>query len=165
MLILVVPECDICGKSGHIAKDCPIKGKCRKCLQVGHLARECPTVPRTWSDVVDSGGHASAAPHNVVALASGLEDLSGNVDFSDMGDSHLDGMLSQSQSLLAPFAPVASVVSDGPPPSAPVSSDGCQPGVVNEHSVQLNVEESWVNEVRNSNCSDLSSSNIDSQSK
>lgn len=40
-----VPECDICGKTGHIARNCPIKGKCRKCLQPGHLARDCPSVP------------------------------------------------------------------------------------------------------------------------
>ena len=35
-------ECDICNKTGHIARDCPLKGKCRRCLQAGHLERDCP---------------------------------------------------------------------------------------------------------------------------
>ena len=35
-------ECDICGKTGHIAKDCSFRGKCLRCGQAGHLYRNCP---------------------------------------------------------------------------------------------------------------------------
>ena len=38
-------ECDIC-RGAHVAKDCPIRGKCRKCCQEGHLAKECPNPPQ-----------------------------------------------------------------------------------------------------------------------
>ena len=34
-------ECDICERLGHVARDCPSKGKCLWCHQPGHLAREC----------------------------------------------------------------------------------------------------------------------------
>ena len=38
-------ECDICEKSGHIAKDCPFRGKCLRCGQAGHLYRDCRNEP------------------------------------------------------------------------------------------------------------------------
>ena len=34
-------ECDICEKTGHIAKDCPLRGKYLRCGQAGHLGRDC----------------------------------------------------------------------------------------------------------------------------
>ena len=34
-------ECDICEKTGHIAKDCPFRGKCLRYGQAGHLYRDC----------------------------------------------------------------------------------------------------------------------------
>ena len=34
-------ECDICNEQGHVARDCPLKGKCLWCHQSGHLRREC----------------------------------------------------------------------------------------------------------------------------
>ena len=33
-------ECDICEKTGHIAKDCPFRGKYLRCDQAGHLYRD-----------------------------------------------------------------------------------------------------------------------------
>ena len=40
-------ECDICGKTGHIPKDCPFRGKCLRGGQAGHLYRNCPNEPVT----------------------------------------------------------------------------------------------------------------------
>lgn len=35
-------ECDICGNSGHIAKNCSLRGKCLECTQFAHFQRNCP---------------------------------------------------------------------------------------------------------------------------
>ena len=35
-------ECDICGKKGHIAKNCEMRGKCMECKQPEHFQRNCP---------------------------------------------------------------------------------------------------------------------------
>ena len=60
-------ECDICGKSGHVSKVCPLKGKCRRCLQPGHLARNCKNAPRAWGTAPLSG---DAVPSPVSSVAS-----------------------------------------------------------------------------------------------
>ena len=60
-------ECDICGKSGHVSKVCPLKGKCRRCLQPGHLARNCKNAPRAWDTVPSSG---DAVPPSGSSVAS-----------------------------------------------------------------------------------------------
>ena len=31
------PECDICGKKGHIARSCDMRGKCMECKEPGHF--------------------------------------------------------------------------------------------------------------------------------
>ena len=44
---------DICERLGHIARDCPLKGKCLWCHQAGHLARECVNPHADSSDLPD----------------------------------------------------------------------------------------------------------------
>ena len=39
-------ECDIC-QGGHVSKNCPLKGKCRRCLESGHMARDCKNPPKS----------------------------------------------------------------------------------------------------------------------
>ena len=46
-------ECDICERLGHVARDCPLKGKCLWCHQPGHLARECVNPRADSSDIPD----------------------------------------------------------------------------------------------------------------
>lgn len=46
-------ECDICERLGHVARDCPLKGKCLWCHQPGHLARECVNPRADSSDTPD----------------------------------------------------------------------------------------------------------------
>ena len=36
------PECDICGKEGHIAQSCDMQGNCMECKQPGHFQQNCP---------------------------------------------------------------------------------------------------------------------------
>ncbi|XP_015768317.1 PREDICTED: uncharacterized protein DDB_G0288805-like [Acropora digitifera] len=43
--LIEAKECDICEKTGHIAKDCPFRGKCLRCGQAGHLYRDCRNEP------------------------------------------------------------------------------------------------------------------------
>lgn len=47
-------ECDICGESGHIAKNCCLHGKCLECRQSGYFQRNCPVRLRWLQRSVDS---------------------------------------------------------------------------------------------------------------
>ena len=53
-------ECDICNNHGHVARDCPLKGKCLWCHQPGHLQRDC-TNPRA-GDNSDVGSAERRSP-------------------------------------------------------------------------------------------------------
>lgn len=61
-------ECDVCGKSGHVSKVCPLKGKCRRCLQPGHMARNCTNAPRAWDTAPSSGDAVPLSGSSVAAL-------------------------------------------------------------------------------------------------
>ena len=61
-------ECDVCGKSGHVSKVCPLKGKCRRCLQPGHMARNCTNAPRAWDTAPSSGDAVPSSGSSVAAL-------------------------------------------------------------------------------------------------
>ena len=49
-------SCRVCLKEGHLAPECPLKGKCLRCGSVDHMARECT---RPW-------GQPPAPPTNAV---------------------------------------------------------------------------------------------------
>ena len=46
-------ECDICEPLAHVARDCPLKGKCLWCHQPGDLARECVNPRADSIDIPD----------------------------------------------------------------------------------------------------------------
>ena len=65
-------ECDICGESGHIARNCELRGKCLECRQPGHFQRNCPARLRRLqrsTDSLDAVPVVSGAPP--VALSPG----------------------------------------------------------------------------------------------
>ena len=56
-------ECDICNNHGHVARDCPLNGKCLWCHQPGHLQRDCTNPPAgDNSDVGSSEGRSPSGP-------------------------------------------------------------------------------------------------------
>ena len=57
-------ECDISERLGHVARDCPLKGKYFWCHQSGHLARVCVN-PRAYSS--DATGDRPADPASVAS--------------------------------------------------------------------------------------------------
>ena len=52
-------QCNICA-GGHVSRDYPVHGKCRKCLEPGHMARNCTNPPRAWG-VVHQGANVEDA--------------------------------------------------------------------------------------------------------
>ena len=66
-------ECDIC-QGGHVSKNCPLKGKCRRCLESGHMARDCKNPPKSWGARVPSGGIAVEASGTAGGAAAGVLD-------------------------------------------------------------------------------------------
>ena len=94
-------ECDVCGKSGHVSKVCPLKGKCRRCLQPGHMARTCQNAPRAWDTVPSSGSsvvpldptpaEAAAASGASVPVRPSVDGVGDEMDFANEDDASADG--------------------------------------------------------------------------
>ena len=59
-------ECDNC-REANIAKDFPLRGKCRRCLQEGHTARDCKNPLNVW------GTTAANAACDASSYVSGLD--------------------------------------------------------------------------------------------
>ena len=87
--------CDLCAAPGHIARVCPLKGKCFQCGLEGHLSRDCPQRAgyRARGDAVEDVPDPTPAE----ARASGVPQTESDVD---VRDNQLDEL---SQSILAPI--------------------------------------------------------------
>ena len=82
-------ECDIC-RGGHISKDCPMRGKCRKCQEQGHMARDCQNLPRAWgpfSSSVDPPPAASGGPSQPATANGSAPGDSVDMAFPGLGSS------------------------------------------------------------------------------
>ena len=82
--------CDICAAPGHIARVCPLRGKCFQCQREGHLSRDCPE--RAELRVRDE----DPTPAEAAASASASPRQESDVD---LRDNQLDEL---SQSILPP---------------------------------------------------------------
>ena len=147
------PECDICFELGHIAKNCPLRGKCLECRQPGHLRRDCPVRLRQLAASVDSVANLRAAPPGsdvpvgtldpgsvVLCGVDPVADVSESVSIDslvDLRDNQLDEI--SSQSVLAdaiPVRPSPRVQSDSIQPKFPIVS-GVLSGQIPNSSVQI----------------------------
>ena len=86
--------CDLCVAPGHIARVCPLKGKCFQCGLEGHLSRNCPQ--RAGYRARDDAVEVVPDPTPAEARASGAPQAESDVD---LRDNQLDEL---SQSILAP---------------------------------------------------------------
>ena len=118
-----------------MAKDCLVRGKCRRCLQLGHIARNCHNPPRAWGDVQSSvGGIINDNPDPILAEAAATTDAAEVMEVDVSGSPHpRASMVSRasaasqatvvSQTSVASQAPVASASSaqsSGPVSPSPI---------------------------------------------
>ena len=148
--------CDLCAAPGHIARVCPLKGKCFQCGLEGHLSRNCPQRAgyQARDDVEDVV--PDPTPAEAAARASGAPRAEAD---EDLRDNQLDEL---SQSILAPvLAGVPPVGSSLPADDASVDSidldcpahgisnvthvDNVDSTVVNNEVVNNKVNENLVN--------------------
>lgn len=85
--------CDLCAAPGHIARVCPLKGKCFQCGLEGHLSRDCPQRAGYWARDDAEEDVPDATPAET--RASGAPQAESDVD---LRDNQLDEL---SQSILA----------------------------------------------------------------
>ena len=149
------PECDICYDLGHIAKNCPLRGKCLECRQSGHLRRDCPVRLRRLALSEDSVANLRAAPPGSdiqdansaldFDALSGVEpvaNVSGSVSTDslvDLRDNQLDEITSQS--VLADAIPACTSATvpdqiDSVQPKLPIVS-GSSSGQIPNSAVQI----------------------------
>ena len=108
---------DLCPAPGHIARVCPLKGKCFQCGLEGHLSRNCPQRAgyRARDDVEEVV--PDPTPATAGARASGAPQAKSD---DDLRDNQLDEL---SQSILVPvLAGVPPVGSDLPADNVSVDS-------------------------------------------
>ena len=108
------PECDICGKKGHIARSCDMRGKCMEWKQPGHFQRNCPVrrrlanpdldLPEVSESVVSVPGMPESASAGVAAVpvdsapAGLLAEIQDGARSPEAGDASYQAV---SQSILA----------------------------------------------------------------
>ena len=132
--------CDLCAAPGHIARVCPLKGKCFQCGLEGHLSRDCPQ--RAGYRARDDAVEVVPDPTPAEARASGAPQAGSDVD---LRDNQLDEL---SQSILAPIrASIPPVGSSLPADDVSVDSiDGLNNG--NDQATHVdNVDVTVVNNV------------------
>ena len=119
--------CDLCAAPGHIARVCPLKGKCFQCGLEGHLSRDCPQ--RAGYRARDDAEEDVPDPTPAEACASGAPQAESD---EDLRDNQLDEL---SQSILAPIrAGIPPVGSSLPADDVSVDSiDGISNGIIKLH--------------------------------
>ena len=152
--------CDLCAAPGHIARVCPLKGKCFQCGLEGHLSRDCPQRAgyRARDDVTENV--PDPTPAEAAVRASGAPQAESDVD---LRDNQLDEL---SQSILAPvLAGIPPVGSSLPADNVSVDSidvDNVDNTVVNNEVVNNKVNKNSVDNdvVVNDNESNVVNNNL-----
>ena len=125
-------ECDICNNHGHVARDCPLKGKCLWCHQPGHLQRDC-TNPRAGdnSDVGSAEGGSPSGPPAPV-----------NVDTSSVSGSQAsEGVPSgwPSEPVTADSQPIFSADESSEPSDKHINTGSCEMENIEMENTESNI--------------------------